>query len=222
MTREEIFDMLEQASQMGVMVYNIWATEPLLRKDLPSIIEYAHSLGISTSMITNGVLLEKRIHELTTLDYLSVSIDGIESYGELRGYDVQSVLRGIRLARKMDISILMNTVISGQNLNEIEKLVKLAQELDTIISFEPITEYPSISNDVWDEIGIRDMDAYHATIDHLILMKREGFPIMNSLTYLKSIRDLKPRFRCKANELIMHVSLDGRIESCREKMVCLG
>ena len=58
-------------------------SEPLLRQALPDILSHAKSLGLITSLITNGRLLAQRAKELTDLDYLSVSVDGIKSYREL-------------------------------------------------------------------------------------------------------------------------------------------
>ena len=41
-------------------------------------------LGMITSMVTNGKLLYERAEELGDVDYLSVSVDGIKSYKEIR------------------------------------------------------------------------------------------------------------------------------------------
>ncbi len=222
MEKAEIFSMLEQARSMGIMVYNIWATEPLLRKDLPEFLEYASSLGLKTSLITNGVLLEERVDELFNLDFLSISFDGIKTYEEIRGCNVEKILRGIKKAREKKLNIMLNCVLNGKNLVEVEDLIKLAKALGTWISFEPLQEYEEIPQSVWNEIGIRDMQSYRRAIDSIIQMKREGYPVVNSYTYLNMIKELKPQFNCYANEIILHVSLDGRIENCRDRGICLG
>jgi len=138
MSTPEIFKMLDEARAFGIGVYNAWTVEPLLRKDLPDILRHAKSLGLVTSLITNGLLLRQRAYELADLDYLSVSMDGIKSYRELRGIDLQDVLDGIREAQKAGHEILINCVISGKNLEELEDLVHLAESLGVWISFEPI------------------------------------------------------------------------------------
>ena len=80
MSTPEIFRMLEDARSFGIGVYNAWTAEPLMRKDLQAILHHAKGLGLITSLITNGKLLASRVHELDDLDYLSVSVDGIDSY----------------------------------------------------------------------------------------------------------------------------------------------
>lgn len=222
MEKAEIFNMLDQARSLGVIVYNVWATEPLLRKDLPECLEYAKSLGLMTSIITNGVLLEERLDELSAVDFLSISFDGIDAYEEIRGRSVDQVLRGIRKAGEKGLNLMLNCVISEKNLGEIEALIRLARELGAWISFEPIQEYEELPRGVWSEMGIRSRASYVRAIDSIIKMKREGFPVVNSNTYLSMIKSPNPCFRCCANDIILHISLDGKIENCRDREICLG
>ena len=206
----------------GIGVYNAWTAEPLMRQDLQEILHHAKRLGLITSLITNGKLLARRVHELDDLDYLSVSVDGIDSYKELRGIDLQDVLGGIRAAKTAGHEILMNCVISGKNVDELEDLVNLAEELGVRISFEPINESSGIDKEVWEELGIRDLPRYQKAIDRLVELKKSGAPMINSITYLRMIRSLKPEFRCHASDIIMHVTADGTIECCRSQKAALG
>ncbi len=215
METPEIFRMLEDAKDFGIGVYNAWTVEPLLRQDLPQILRHAKCLGLITSLVTNGTLLRKRVHELTDLDYLSVSLDGIESYRDIRNADFDEVLEGITAARDAGHEILINCVINGRNLHEVDALVRLAESLDIWISFEPINESEGINAHVWDGIGIRDVREYESAIDRLIELKRNGMPIINSTTYLRMIKTLDPKFRCHASDIILHVASDGSIEHCR-------
>lgn len=223
MSTEEVKQLLSEARAMGIVVYNVWATEPLLRADLPECLGYAKSLGMSTSMITNGLLLSERIDELVdVVDYLSVSLDGIQSYSELRGADVNVVLDGIRIAREQGMDVLLNCVINERNLHELGELAALAHRLGCLISFEPVAEYEEIPKSTWEELGIRSRERYEQAIDGLMELKRRGLPIMNSYAYLRMIRELKPTFRCRVGELFLHVGLDGEVVSCRERELTLG
>src|SRR5512136_2384256 len=168
MSTPEIFRMLDDARSFGIGVYNAWTAEPLLRPDLPEILRYAKGLGMITSLVTNGKLLASRISDLRDLDYLSVSVDGIDSYQELRREDVQPVLEGIKAAKAAGHQILMNCVISQKNLHELDDLVSLAKDLGVYISFEPINESPQIAKEVWDELGIQDVPRYERAVQSLI------------------------------------------------------
>lgn len=224
MTLDAIFAMLDDAKSFGIGVYNAWTAEPLLRRDLPEILRCAKSLGIVTSLITNGMLLSSRIEDLDDLDYLSVSVDGIDSYREIRGASIEPVLAGIRAAGEAGHTVLMNCVISRKNLAELEDLVHLAEDLGALISFEPLHETSGIEGGVWEDMGIRDSDIpeYRRSVDRLVEMKREGHPIINSLTYLRMVRDRNLDFRCHAPQIVFSVASDGTVQTCRVHKEPLG
>lgn len=215
MSTPQILKMLDEAQEFGIGVYNAWTAEPLLREDLPEILQHAKSLGLTTSIITNGLLLLKRAKELQDLDLLSVSVDGIKSYKQLRGIDLQDVLDGIREAQQAGHEILMNCVISGKNVAELDDLVALAESMGCRISFEPMHESSGIEERVWSSLRIQNIPAYELAIDRLIELKKSGAPIINSVTYLKMIREMEPRFNCHASEIILHVAADGSVGCCR-------
>jgi MoaA/NifB/PqqE/SkfB family radical SAM enzyme len=220
---KQIINMLDEARAFGIRYYNAWTVEPLLRDELPEVMAHARSLGMITSMITNGKLLKQRSHELGDVDYLSVSVDGIESYKKIRGMEFEVVLDGIRTAKEVCRNpILMNCIISGLNLDDIEPLIYLAKELNVWISFEPLNESEGIDQDVWNRIGIQDIDKYENTVDQIIRLKKEGYPIINSLTYLWMVRSRNINFTCHASDIILHITSDGNIENCRLKTECLG
>ncbi|MCQ8902648.1 MAG: radical SAM protein [Methanothrix sp.] len=208
----EIKGMLDDAARFGIGAYNAWATEPLLRHELPEILRHARSLGMLTSLVTNGILLSERINDLESLNYLTVSVDGIESLREIRGIDLDEIVDGIVEARRRGIEVLMNCVISNKNLGELTALVKLAKRIDAWISFEPLHEFDEAE---CDDLKIRDRGRYRSAIGELIDLKSRGAPIINSITYLRMIQEGRPEFRCHAADLILHVSVDGSIYVCR-------
>jgi len=223
MSTHEIFRMLDEAADYGIGIYNAWTAEPLMREDLPLILSHARSRGLVTSLVTNGLLLEKRLADLHDLDMLSVSLDGIKSYKELRGLDPAQVLDAIRAARKAGHEILINCVISGKNVGELEDLVHLAESLGCWISFEPMHPSPEISQEVWQSLAVRDIPEFEAAIERLMDLKKSGSPLINSLTYLQMIKDSQRQksreagrqFACHASEIIMHVAADGTVGLCR-------
>lgn len=227
-TREEIFKLLDDAREFGIGVYNAWTVEPLLRKDLPKIMAHAKRIGLITSMVTNGKLLYERAEELGDVDYLSVSVDGVESYKEIRKMDFEILLKGLKRAievrklQKKKNPILMNCVLTGKNLDDIETLILLAKKLRVKVSFEPVHEFPGISEEIWNEIGIRDMEKFRNTVDRIIELKKQRYPIINSITYLKMVRDEEMDYRCRASGIIMNVTHDGTLETCRVQNEPLG
>jgi radical SAM protein with 4Fe4S-binding SPASM domain len=79
LSTEALRNVLLQCAQMGTTRVLFTGGEPLLRPDLPGLVEFGSSLGMSIGMNTNGLGLTKdRVRQLIAvgLDTLNVSIDG--------------------------------------------------------------------------------------------------------------------------------------------------
>ena len=74
--------------------------------------------------------------------------------------------------------ILMNCVLMGKNLEDIETLIFLAKELELKVSFEPIHKFPGISEEVWKDIAISDLKKFRSTVDRIIELKEQDYPII--------------------------------------------
>jgi MoaA/NifB/PqqE/SkfB family radical SAM enzyme len=104
---------------------------------------------MSTSIITNGVLLSRKIDSIAPYidGSVYVSLDGIgETHDEIRGskgcYD--KALEGIRnCAGKAFVTI--NTTIMKENVGEVPDLVKLTRDLNIGISLALMYNYEGIS-----------------------------------------------------------------------------
>jgi MoaA/NifB/PqqE/SkfB family radical SAM enzyme len=192
---------LEQEKAILKQVYNSGACgiafeggEPLLRKDLAKILAFSRSLPLHTSLITNGTLLESKIDEISPYinGVVYVSLDGLEkTHDAIRGVGgcFRKAVRGISAAEEK-VAVTINTTIMAENIDEIDSLVRLAKELGTRISIAVAHEYCNInaSSPATDKIS---------KIAHtLIEMKREGYPIVNSIGYLKVMAKDK-NWQCK-------------------------
>ena len=192
---------LEQEKTILKQVYNSGACgiafeggEPLLRKDLAKILAFSRSLPLHTSLITNGTLLESKIDEISPYinGVVYVSLDGLEkTHDAIRGVGgcFRKAVRGISAAEEK-VAVTINTTIMAENIDEIDSLVRLAKELGTRISIAVAHEYCNInaSSPATDKIS---------KIAHtLIEMKREGYPIVNSIGYLKVMAKDK-NWQCK-------------------------
>jgi len=53
-------------------------------------------------------------------------------------------------------------------------------------------------------------------------MKEQGYPIINSKTYLRMVRDEKMDYKCRASGIIINVTHNGTAETCRVHQEPLG
>ena len=107
--------------------------EPLMRKDLFDIMEYASGLGFRWGMTTNGMLItEKTIenYRKTNMESISISLDGLkethESFRKVPGsYD--KIMKAIDLLKGLETlrSLQITTVANKKNLHELEDMYKM-------------------------------------------------------------------------------------------------
>lgn len=112
---------------------NVTGGEPLMRKDLFDIMEFATMLGYKWGMTSNGMLITPTIVEKLEkagMSTISVSIDGLEkTHEEFRHVPncYEKILKGIRLMQKSNIiqTVQVTTVVNKKNISELEELYQL-------------------------------------------------------------------------------------------------
>lgn len=107
--------------------------EPLVRRDLPEIIEELSRIGFLITLITNGTRLTKPLvsqlatHRVT----ISVSLDTLnrERYRAIRGADqLSDVLEGLALLRDYPHQKCLVCIVSEQNRTDVSTVVRYAAE----------------------------------------------------------------------------------------------
>jgi len=205
LTLEKEKIILKHIYDSGVCGIAFEGGEPLLRRDLPEILQYARSLPLQTSLITNGTLLESKIDQIAK--YINggvyVSIDGLDkTHDEIRGVSgcFKKAVKGINAASPK-IPVAINTTIMAENIHEIEDLVKLAKDLDVKMSVAVAYDY----------FDVKVLEPARQDLSYvagkLIELKKKGYPLINSISYFKVIGK-KKKWICKPWSTI-NVSPEG-------------
>ncbi len=121
--------------------------EPLLRKDIFELVEYAGKLGFKIVFSTNGILLTpdmaKDLAKLGVANF-SISLDGYtsECHEAIRREPgcFQSAINGIKAATESGVCLQVNFTAMKQNLAELSGVIDLAESLkiDIIMVFQAI------------------------------------------------------------------------------------
>ena len=87
LTKEGVFKVIDNIANSSIIVLSLEGGDPLMRKDLGEILQYAHQKPFYLFFTTNGHLLEKRPMEEygKHIDYLHISID--EGHDNLAFFD---------------------------------------------------------------------------------------------------------------------------------------
>lgn len=149
---DEIERLVKIFVSLGVKKVRITGGEPLLRRDLPDLIERIHRIdGVEDiALTTNGMLLKKYAHSLAQagLARVSVSLDSLdeERFYEMNGYrgKVTKVLEGIEKAAEAGLKVKINMVVQkGKNDQDIVTLAQYFKEKQHILRY---IEYMDVGN----------------------------------------------------------------------------
>ena len=129
----EIIRLAERLKDFGLRNIVFSGGEPLMRRDFPDICAAFAGKGIKQTLLTNGLLLDKRLPEIEQyFSEIIVSIDGPndEVHNGIRGIDtfgliVKGVKKAIGLSGKRTVSV--RTVIQKKNFRYIMDMVKFAR-----------------------------------------------------------------------------------------------
>lgn len=142
----EIKKAMKEFSERGTRLWDFTGGEPLLRKDIGELVAYAKDLGFSIVLVTNGLLIKRKIKEIKKVDVLDVSLDGPKPINDkLRGRGTfDKIMEGIKIAKENGVNVHLSSVISRLNTERncygIRELLNIAINLNCPIFFQPLYE----------------------------------------------------------------------------------
>ena len=86
LTLDEVKGLLDDAKAAGVETVRLYGGEPLLHRDLPAMVRHAVSIGLSTYVTTNGILLRRKIDALFDAGLRDITIGYYGTEGAYEGY----------------------------------------------------------------------------------------------------------------------------------------
>lgn len=143
LTFEELSRLADVFLDLGVDKIRLTGGEPLLRQDLPRLVEIlAAKSGLrDLSMTTNGVLLARHARSLKDagLQRVTVSVDTLrrERFVQIaRRDELQAVLEGVAAAREAGLGLKINmVVIAGVNDDELVEMIEFGRHAGGEVRF---------------------------------------------------------------------------------------
>ena len=108
--------------------------EPLMREDLPELVEFAVDQGMRAVISTNGTLLTKKtvnILKKTGISYVGVSLDGMEkTHDRFRGVEgaFDMTIKGIRTCLEEGIKVGVRLTMNRKNFSDIPAIFNLIEK----------------------------------------------------------------------------------------------
>lgn len=174
--------------------------EPLTHPRIENIIEYARkSLHFrKITMLTNGLVLNHHQSVLQNLDKLVISIDSLdpELWHKMIGTAreqaeaiLNNVVRFSSLQQEYNFKMVINCVLTPQNLGQAWDILKFCQDHNLLVSFSP----QALHN--WPVYDLLVSTEFKSLVRDLVIAKRDGAPILGSRAYLETLSDFSP-YKC--------------------------
>jgi MoaA/NifB/PqqE/SkfB family radical SAM enzyme len=174
--------------------------EPLLYPGIVALATRArHELNFRRiALLTNSLLLPQHEAILPALDHLVISLDAtdpdlwspiINAPPATAQAIVDNVRTYARRQRQQGYRLIVNCVLTPETLPHAPDVLDLSIKHDLLASFSP----QAVHN--WPHYDLLVSEAYKAFLEQLLKLKRRGAPILGSLAYLRTLRDMIP-FTC--------------------------
>jgi pyrroloquinoline quinone biosynthesis protein E len=223
MTTEQIKELLRQMAAAGTIRVGLWGGEPLIRPDIGEIVTHARSLGMYTTMDSNGYLVPRRIEALRDLDHLVLGFDGPEeAHDANREPGSHAKVMAAMEATRGRVPFWTLTVMTRNNLRHLQHILDVVHGYDSMAGFQVLHHNPFMGGDTSKMLPTDE--EYRRAISWLLEEKRRGAPIACSRRYLAyllawpSYRVPKTAklggLRCWAGRLFCNVDVDGSVYPC--------
>lgn len=217
-TTEQILNLIDQMKQAGTQRIGFVGGEPLVREDIGKIMDYCHEKQIYTTLVSNGYLVPQKIDLIRRVGYLVVSFDGpkeVHDNNREKG-SYEKALSALKIAPKF-VHVMSHTVITRNNLDCVDFILNLGLRYNFQTFFNLIQH---------EEKFMPTKKNYQKTIKKLINRKKQGFPVVNTLSSLRyllswedfkqpTIKEVKREYpKCWGGKLFCDIDTDGTISPC--------
>lgn len=154
MTYEEIYEIAKTFVKHGVTKIRLTGGEPLVRKDIPVILEKLATLPVELSITSNAVIIDRFIDVLKVngVNKINLSLDSLdkEKFKHITRRDqFEVVYKNMLLLVDEGFKVKVNVVLmKGFNENEIIDFINLTKDLPIVIRF---IEFMPFDGNKWDK-----------------------------------------------------------------------
>ncbi|HWA80309.1 MAG TPA: pyrroloquinoline quinone biosynthesis protein PqqE [Acetobacteraceae bacterium] len=127
---------IDEAASLGALQIHFSGGEPLVRRDLVTLVAHARKAGLYTNLITSAVLLdEARLESLRAagLEHVQISFQDSQptNADRIAGYEGghEKKLAAARMVRAAGLALTINAVMHRQNLTHLPDMIALALDL---------------------------------------------------------------------------------------------
>lgn len=247
LTLEQIYSILDKLRH-GCKSVSITGGDPMCHPNIKEIIEYSISLGFETTLITNGMRIDRGWAEWLAnvgIKRVKLSLDGAtkDMHDSLRGINgaFEKVIRSMNLLREARVNFAIGTVITKNNVNYLNLISDIAYKNGAkSIGFGRVIEQGRAMKEMKSlretnlELIIKKVDKImrdYESKDFLVTYEEDGNWINNfpnkcpSLQeyYLYKDNNIKCSCNgCGAGSRLLFIEADGSVKPCMMSSLKIG
>lgn len=189
------------ADWLGPVQVTLTGGEALLRSFTPELVAHGVSEGLAIELLTHGYWSDHdRLRQAALANpwRITFSLDAIgETHSKVRGrakfwersHASMQMLTALRADRRLDTIIRLKTVLMNDNMAEAANVARFAAKNGMEVFYQPVDRnYNSAEDPLWFTTAPtwpKDPELAAATVSELLRLKKEGFPIANSVAQLE-------------------------------------
>lgn len=180
----KLLSIIDELWDLGTRLLTIHGGEAMLRKDIGEILNYCKLKGFYVSFNTNGYQIPQRLKEISCVDALVVSLDGLEENNDRhRGIgNYRTAVNALEAGQRAGIPTVISATLTKDNMNDMEHLAELAVKNKSRVQYSIL--YNSEESRV---AGFSMNDPETREVAKKILdLKRSGFPVYYSENVLNT------------------------------------
>ncbi len=183
----------------GVPAVAFSGGEPLLRHDIDEIVHHARTLGYRPiSLFTNSLLLPDHESILDDIDYLQISLDSLDAdkqdnlcrHPGLGRRLISNIQRYARLQLPKHFSLNVNCVITSQNIDDVDELLRFAATEGVRFTFSPHLNPDGNADESLHDPDVKER--FRAAVDRILAYKRSTRVILDILPFIEQVREFRP------------------------------
>lgn len=230
MTLDTAIQSMDWLKSVGCGVIAIMGGEPLLRRDfILKVVDYGIRNGFFVYLPTNGILMtESFIREVGAAGVSAINL-AVDCIDEIPGLPknlsrIEPQFRYlVEHQEKYGYLVVFNINITSRNIKDVKILTEIAHEngigTDYHINELPQIELPHFKHlDTDTYIKQQHWEDVDEVLDWLIDRNRRGYPMINSITHLRHMKDFirgkNPPWVCRAGHNSSFIRVDGTLAPC--------
>jgi MoaA/NifB/PqqE/SkfB family radical SAM enzyme len=150
-------------------------------------------------LTTNGLInLAENSRIINALDGISFSINDAFTLGMW-----PEIAENIKRARRIKETVSLSCILTHTNCDQLDHILAFAKTHAIGIYFTPVIN-PSLPM----------QHNVQKAIQRLIMAKKNGYPVIDSFTYLRGLNKKNPKKNCYAGRLFFAVNTNGDLYPC--------